>query len=70
MQQLHNLELRVGDRVLIDWSRTRWDHRQGTIWELRHEPGQVPYALVLIDGIATRFPVQRLCRPSLHQGLG
>jgi hypothetical protein len=60
MQDLNKPELEVGDRVRIDWPRTRWDNRQGPLHELRTEPGQLSHGFVLLDGIAVRFPVDRL----------
>jgi hypothetical protein len=60
MQEMHNQQLEVGDLVRIDWPRTRWDNRQGRLNELREEPGQLSQGFVLLDGIALRFPLDRL----------
>ena len=64
MQEVHasELELQVGDLVLIDWPRTRWDHRRGRLDELREEPGRRSYGFVLLDGITVRYPFARLQR--------
>jgi|688.fasta_scaffold339685_2 hypothetical protein len=58
--QASELELRVGDLVLIDWPRTHWDQRRGRLHELRLELGQRGYGFVLLDGIAVRFQFSRL----------
>ena len=62
MQEVHasELELRVGDLVLIDWPRTHWDQRRGRLHELRLDPGQRGYGFVLLDGIAVRFQLSCL----------
>jgi hypothetical protein len=60
MQFLHSSKPKVGDMVLIVWPRTRWDHRQGRLHELRHEQGQQSFGMVILDGIAVRFPLVRL----------
>jgi hypothetical protein len=60
MQDLNKTQPEVGDLVRIDWPRTRWDNRQGRLQELRVEPGQRSCGFVLLDGIAVRFPVDRL----------
>jgi hypothetical protein len=78
MQDLNKPQLEVGDKVRIDWPRTRWDNRQGRLHELRNEPGQLSQGLVLLDGIAVRIPVKNLKTSSTeatsssatHQGWG
>ena len=60
MQDLHNPELQIGDVVLVDAPRTRWDHRHGTLHRI--ERGQRSYAWVILDGTATRFPVGQVSR--------
>ena len=60
MQDLHNPELQIGDQVLVDAPRTRWDNRHGTLHRI--ERGQRSYAWVILDGTATRFPVGRVSR--------
>ena len=62
MQGLHNPELVVGEVVVIDWPRTRWDHRSGRLHELRHEPGERLFGYVLLDGIAMRIPLERIIK--------
>jgi hypothetical protein len=78
MQNLHSPKPDVGDMALIDWPRTRWDNRQGRLYELRNEPGQLTQGFVLLDGIAVRIPVKNLKTSSteanrssaVHQGWG
>jgi len=60
MQELHSPDLQVGDLVLIDWPRTRWDHRRGQVQEIRLEPGATPQALVQLDGMAVLFAMEHL----------
>jgi len=60
MQELHCQDLQVGDLVLIDWPRTRWDHRRGQVQKIRLEPGHTPRAFVQLDGMAVLFPMQHL----------
>jgi hypothetical protein len=60
MQDLHSSKPEVGDMVAIIWPRTRWDHRQGRLHELRHEQGQRSHAFVLLDGIAVGVPLEQL----------
>ncbi len=62
MQDMHSQQLEVGDLVLIDWPRTRWDHRRGRLHELRQEPSHEGYGFVLLDCIAVRFSLERLRR--------
>jgi len=62
MQELHSPDLQVGDLVLIDWPRTRWDHRRGQVQEIRLEPGATPQALVQLDGMAVLFAMEHLRR--------
>lgn len=58
MQELHIPELRIGEEVLVDAPRTRWDNRHGTLHRI--EMGQRSYAWVILDGTATRFPLDRI----------
>ena len=62
MQDLHKPELQIGDQVLVDAPRTRWDHRHGTLHRI--ERGQRSYAWVILDCTATRFPVGQVSRSS------
>ena len=61
MQDLHNPELLIGEVVLVDAPRTRWDHRHGTLHRI--ERGQRTFAWVVLDGIAIRFPMEQVIRP-------
>ena len=60
MQGLHNPELRIGNVVLVDAPRTRWDQRHGTLHRI--EMGERSFAWVILDGTATRFPVGQVSR--------
>ncbi|MBD1194312.1 MAG: hypothetical protein H9532_09295 [Vulcanococcus sp. Clear-D1] len=51
---------RFGDQVLVDLPRTRWDHRQGSLHEIRHEAGQPSQGFVYLDCKVVRFPLARL----------
>ena len=62
MQEPHKPGFQVGDHVVIDWPRTRWDHRRGRVQELRLERGQRPNAFVHLDAMAVLFPIDRLRR--------
>lgn len=62
MQELDSSDFQVGDLVLIDWPRTRWDHRRGRVQEVRLEQGQRPNAFVQLDAMAVLFPIDRLRR--------
>jgi len=62
MQELHYQDLQVGDLVLIDWPRTRWDHRRGILREIRHEPSEPSQGLVYLSWMLVRFPLQYLVR--------
>ena len=53
MQELHIPELRIGEEVLVDAPRTRWDHRHGTVHRI--ESGQRIFGWVILDGTATRW---------------
>jgi hypothetical protein len=57
-------EPRVGDQVLVDLPRTRWDHRRGTLWEIRDEAGQPSQGFVYLDCMLVRFPMTTLHRAS------
>ena len=54
----------VGDRVLVDLPRTRWDHRQGLLHEIRQEAGQPSQGFVYLDCMLVRFPMGTLRRAS------
>ena len=60
MQDLHNPELQIGEEVLVDAPRTRWDQLHGALHRI--ERGQRSYAWVILDGTATRFPLGHLSR--------
>ena len=60
MQELHNPELQIGEEVLVDAPRTRWDNRHGTLHRI--ESGQRSFGWVILDGTATRFPLVQLSR--------
>ena len=60
MQELHNLGLQIGEEVLIDAPRTRWDNRHGTLHRI--ESGQRSFGWVILDGTATRFLLGQLSR--------
>ena len=60
MREMHSPELRIGEEVLVDAPRTRWDHRHGTLH--RSESGQRSFGWVILDGTATRFPLGQLSR--------
>ena len=70
MQELHSPELVVGEVVLIDWPRTRWDHRSGRLHALRHEPGERLFGYVLLDGIAMRIPLERIIKKARIRSIG
>ena len=60
MQELHNPELQIGEEVLVDAPRTRWDNRHGTLHRI--EIGQLSFGWVILDGTATRFLLGQLSR--------
>ena len=60
MQGLHNRELQIGDVVLVEAPRTRWDNRHGILHRI--ERGQRSFGWVILDGTATRFPLGHLSR--------
>ena len=60
MQDLHNQELQIGDQVLVDATRTRWDNRHGTLHRIEY--GQRSFGWVILDGTATRFLLGQLSR--------
>ena len=60
LQELHNPELQIGEEVLVDAPRTRWDHRHGKLHRI--ENGQRSFGWVILDGTATRFPLGQLSR--------
>ena len=60
MQELQNPELQIGEEVLVDAPRTRWDNRHGTLHRI--ESGQRSFGWVILDGTATRFPLGHLSR--------
>ena len=61
MREMHSPELQIGDVVLVDAPRTRWDHRHGTLHRI--EMGQGSFGWVILDGTATRFQLRQLSRP-------
>ena len=60
MQELQNPELQIGEEVLVDAPRTRWDNRHGTLHRI--EIGQLSFGWVILDGTATRFLLGQLSR--------
>ena len=60
MRGMHSPELQIGDVVLVDAPRTRWDNRHGTLHRI--ENGQRSFGWVILDGTATRFPLGQLSR--------
>jgi hypothetical protein len=63
---MESVEPRIGERVLVDLPRTRWDHRQGILREIRTEPGQPSQGFVYLSWMLVRFPMKCLvkCEPS------
>jgi len=53
-------ELHVGDLVLVDFPRSRWDHRQGILREIRQEPGEPSQGFVYLSCMLVRFPMSTL----------
>jgi hypothetical protein len=62
MQERHNPRLKVGDMVLIDWPRSRWDGRVGLLHELRQHTGERYFGYVILDCIAMRIPLERIAK--------
>jgi hypothetical protein len=60
MQKLHNPELQIGEVVLVDAPRTRWDIRHGTLHRIEY--GHRSFGWVILDGTATRFAVGQVSR--------
>jgi hypothetical protein len=60
MQGLHATELVVGEMVVIDWPRTRWDGRQGMLREIRHDLGQASQGFVYLSCMLVHFPLASL----------
>jgi len=50
----------VGDLVLVDFPRSRWDHRQGILREIRQEPGEPSQGFVYLSCMLVRFPMSTL----------
>jgi hypothetical protein len=46
--------------VLIDMPRSRWNHRQGELREIRHEAGQPSQGFVYLNCMLARFPLKQL----------
>jgi hypothetical protein len=59
---------RVGDRVLVDLPRTRWDHREGVLREIRNEAGQSSQGFVYLDCMLVRFPLTQLQSTRIAMG--
>jgi len=59
---MESVEPQIGDRVLVDLPRTRWDHRQGDLREIHKEPGQPSQGFVYLDCMLVRFPMSALRR--------
>lgn len=70
MQFLRSPEFVVGEVVVIDWPRSRWDHRCGQLHELRNEPGERLFGYVLLDGIAMRIPLERIIKKQCSSSMG
>ena len=56
------VEPQIGDRVLVDLPRTRWDHRQGILKQIRREQGQPSQGFVYLDCMLVHFPMSALRR--------
>ena len=54
------VEPQIGDLVLVDLPRTRWDHRQGILKQIRREQGQPSQGFVYLDCMLVRFPLEQL----------
>ena len=63
---MESVEPQIGDLVLVDLPRTRWDHRQGILKQIRREQGQPSQGFVYLDCMLVRFPMKCLvkCEPS------
>jgi hypothetical protein len=57
---MESVEPQIGERVLVDLPRTRWDHRQGILREIRTEPGQPSQGFVYLDCMLVRFRLEQL----------
>jgi len=55
-------EPQVGDWVLVELPRSRWDHRQGILREIRQEPGEPSQGFVYLSCMLVRFPMSNLRR--------
>ena len=55
-------ELQVGDLVMVELHRSRWDHRQGFLREIRQEPGEPSQGFVYLSCMLVRFPMSTLRR--------
>lgn len=52
----------VGDWVLVDLPRSRWDHRKGILREIRKETGHPDQGFVYLNWMLVRFPMNTLRR--------
>ena len=60
MQKLHKPQPEIGDTVLIDWPRTRWDGRQGVLMAYRDDMESTLYACVFIDQSSVSFKASNI----------
>jgi hypothetical protein len=61
MQEMDKPLPKVGEMVLIDWPRTRWDGRQGILLAYRDDIESTLYGCVLIDQSAVAFKTVNIC---------
>ncbi len=59
---MERVEPQIGDWVLVDLPRSRWDHRQGILREIRQEPGYPDQGFVYLSWMLVRFPMSTLRR--------
>lgn len=53
-------EPKIGDKVLVDLPRNRWDHRQGILKQIRQEPGSPSQGIVYLSSMLVTFPLSIL----------
>jgi hypothetical protein len=54
------LELQLGDLMMIEPPRTRWDNRRGRLHELSKELARRSHGFVVLDCTVIRLPLERL----------
>ena len=59
---MESVEPQIGDLVLVDLPRTRWDHRQGILKQIRREQGQPSQGFVYLDCMLVHCPMSALRR--------